>query len=929
MTSFLSKLTDHILLDTQVSLAETAIIFPNRRAGRVMQKRLAEKIGKPFFSPTFFNINDFILSLSPLKGLSTQELLIELYAVFGRFEYAKDRDFESFLSWATTFLQDINDIDMQLVNAPDVFENLSNLRELQTSFGNETLSLNQQKYLQFYELLPELYCAFNDSLLNNHNGYEGLIYKDVSINVATYDTKHRFKRYIFAGLGVLSPAEYKIIQHYVANHQAELYFDFDTFYAEPFSSIIHQLKESFSLSSLSWISDDYATIPKEIRQVGVSKNLSQVLYAIDRINEFRAEGTLDETALVLADESLLLPFIHAYNGDDVNYTMGYPLSETPVYGLLQNIIEMTKNSYRFKEMQENRELLYYHKDVLTFFRNPLIKECFFTEESHQNYLHQIIASGKIFFKLDDLPHFPEKSIPLPMPLGIAFLGRLRSYFDDLLTITSVQSHFYPFLKAIHSALKELEADAALFPNGEETSLTTLEFFIFEKIRNISLPLKGDNNKGLQVMGLLETRTLDFKNIIFLSVNEGILPTGKKQNSLILYDIKRHFNLPTHQQKDIVYAYHFFRLLQRAEKVYLVYNQDSTDSLAEKSRFMNQLEFEIKRQMLEGNIRFITEQLSILPKQPTNQQDISVIKNQDILDKLYAKAYSASTLSQYINCPLEFYLSSIERIQPTKTISENIEHNVIGTILHGILEIVFSKIKENPTACNEIIKQELRNLSYTVHQAFADNEDIKGLDLEKGKAFLYIEIAKKNLKNYLTEVEKEYPNHSFQIIGIEHKFETTLSLAGKEIKLVGSADRIDRLPNGEVRILDYKTGKVETTDLKYVDMEELFNNSQKRKLFQLLMYELLYRKCQVSQQLPLTDSLSCAIVAFQKLNKKETQYLITPNQSREELILSTILEEFEEALKQCLQELLDPNIPFTQTSNLDNCKYCDYRTVCGK
>ena len=922
MTTFLSKLTNHILSDTRVSLAETAIIFPNRRAGRVMQKRLAEKIGKPFFSPTFFNINDFIISLSPLKGLSTQELLIELYAVFSQFEYAKERDFESFLSWAKTFLQDINDIDMQLANAHDIFENLSNLRELQTSFGNETLSLNQQKYLQFYGLLPELYQAFNDALLNSQSGYEGLIYKDVSVNAATYDAKHRFKRYIFAGLGVLSPAEYKIIQYYVANHQAELYFDFDTFYAEPFAPIIHQLKEQFSLPSLTWINDDYATIPKEIKQVGVSKNLSQVLYAIDRINEFRVEGTLDETALVLADESLLLPFIHAYNGDDANYTMGYPLSETPVYGLLRNIIEMTKNSYRFKEIQGNRELLYYHKDLLTFFRNPLIKECFFTEESHQTYLQQMIASGKIFFKMKDIPTFPEKAIPLPMPEGVAFLNTLFSYFDELLTIASNQSHFYPFLKAVHTALKELEADAALFPNKEETTLTTIEFFIYEKMRNISLPLKGDNDKGLQVMGLLETRTLDFKNIIFLSVNEGTLPTGKKQSSLILYDIKRHFNLPTHQQKDIVYAYHFFRLLQRAEKVFLVYNQDSTDSLAEKSRFINQLEFEIKRQQLEGSIRFTTEQLSILPKQAIDQQDISVVKNKDILEKLYAKSYSASTLSKYINCPLEFYLSAIERIQPVKTISENIENNVIGTILHAILESMFDKIKENPSKWKEIIKQELHDLNHTVYQAFADNEDIKGLDLEKGKAFLYIEIAKKNLKNYLTEVERAYVDNPFQIIGIEHKFETTISLSNKEITLVGSADRIDRLPDGEVQILDYKTGKVDKSDLRYIDMADLFSNSKKRKLFQLLIYELLYRKCQASQQLPAADTLSCAIIAFQKLNKKE-EFLMTPK------IEEDILVEFEESLKQCLEELLDPNTPFTQTSNLDNCKYCDYLGVCGR
>ncbi|MBO7628462.1 MAG: hypothetical protein J6S87_00755, partial [Bacteroidales bacterium] len=370
--TFLQQLAGTILQHSDIPLKDTLIVLPNKRARRMLQKELAAGISQPCFSPTIFSIDEFIHKLSDYTLCDDIELLHILFKAYQQFDHAKSEKLASFLSWAETFIHDISEIDMQLADASKIFGNLSDIKELETVFGRETLSPNQQRYLKFYSSLHELYLGFNSFLDEEKLAYEGKIYKDVAEHLLDYAPKFKFKRYIFAGFQTLSPSEMALAQYYHQEHQAEFYFDIDDFYRSNYTPFINILQNKLKLKDLNWIHQDYASIPKEIFLVGASKSMNQIFYAIEQLNRIeKEEGSLNNTVLVFADEKLLIPFIHCYDCSKANLTMGYPLATTPAYALLATLISCARNGQRFQSMQQQDEMLYYHRDVFSFFRNPL------------------------------------------------------------------------------------------------------------------------------------------------------------------------------------------------------------------------------------------------------------------------------------------------------------------------------------------------------------------------------------------------------------------------------------------------------------------------------------------------------------------------------------------------------------------------------
>jgi len=928
---FLTELAHQIIENHQnIPLQNTVIILPNKRAKRLLLKELSLLMDKPFFSPHLFDIDSFIEFLSPRKKADNITLWLMLYTLYQQDEEIKKHDFHTFLAWGKIFLQDINDIDLQMVDAAVVFQNLTDIKELETYFGKENLTANQEYYIRFYRQLGTLYARFVQYLEKEQYAYQGAIYKDVALHLEKYSVEKTYQRYIFAGLSVLSPAEIKIINYFIAHFQAELYFDFDTFYAQSQHAIIDNLKEFLHLKEFKTIYDHYAKIPKKITEVSVSKQITQVQYAIERIKEIEEkEGNLDDTVLVLADESLLLPFIHAYDCREANLTMGYPLSETPAAHLLNAFLVLIQNSNRFKELDKNKIQLFYHKDILLLLQNPLIKYCFKTPEEHALFIHRFLKKGRTFFLYQEIPELPHCQLPDLSLENNSLLQELYNYFNLLQTKFEVDSFFG---KSIASMISILEQIMKTISNADfAIDFKTLDSLIKELTGSISISFQGNYDRGLQVMGVLETRALDFKNVIILSLNENILPVGKKQNTLILFDLKKHFKLPTYQQKDTVFAYHFFRLLQRAEQIYLIYNSNSEKTLAEKSRFISQLEFEIKSQKLEDAIIIKKEIISIPPVIEPQKRDIVVEKNRDILHRLKAYSYSPTSLTQYIRCPLQFYLSSIARIKPKTEILENVEQKAIGLVLHEILEEFFNEIIESPTQKDVIIKTKLENLDELLARKFAKNEDTIGMSQTEGKLYLSIELAKRNLQRYLTVVNKELMLSGFEVMQTEATLTGNMKIKDDEISLTGTADRIDLSP-GLIRILDYKTGRVKREELKLPEMEKLFTESKWSKLFQLLMYACLFK--QDANFTHYTDhQITSGIVSFQTLHKDIENHIIIPeikyNQAYHEYLSDELLSEFRGHLKSLLEEILKEEYPFTQTDNSENCNYCDYQEFCGR
>jgi len=928
---FLTELALQITENHQdIPLQNTAIILPNKRAKRLLLKELSLLIGKPFFSPQLFDINDFIESLSSRKKADTIQLWLMLYALYQQNEEMRKDDFHTFLSWGKVFLQDINDIDMQMVDAAAVFQNLTDIKELEIYFGKENLTANQEYYVRFYRQLGDLYARFTQQLENEQCAYQGAIYKDVALHVEKYAQKNNYQRYIFAGLSVLSPAEFKIINHFITNYQTETYFDFDTFYAQSQYDIIHNLKEFLHLKEFHTIGDHYAQIPKTITEVSVSKQITQVQYAVERIKEIEEkEGNLDDTVLVLADESLLLPFIHAYNCREANLTMGYPLTETPAAHLLNTFLLLIQNSNRFKELDKNKKRLFYHKDILLLLQNPLIKHCFKTAEEHAGFIHQFLKKGKTFFCDGEIPELPYCQFPDLNLEDISLLQELSRYFHLLQAQFEAGSFFERSIALIISILEQvikIVSEAGFAPDFK-----TLDSLVKEQIATISIPLQGNYDRGLQVMGVLETRALDFKNVIILSLNENILPMGKKQNSLILFDLKRHFKLPTYQQKDAVFAYHFFRLLQRAEQIYLIYNSNSDKTLAEKSRFISQLEFEIKSQKLEDTIVMKKEIISISPVIEPQKHDIVIDKNADIVHKLKNYTYSPTSIARYISCPLQFYLAAIARIKPKEEILEDVEQKAIGLVLHKILEELLNEIIQFSEKKDFLIRERLENLDELLSEKFAENEETMGMSQTEGKLYLSIELAKRNLQKYLTVIDKELIRSGFEVLQTEITLTGNVKIKDDEISLKGIADRLD-ISADSIRILDYKTGRVKQDELNLPEMENLFAELKWNKLFQLMMYAFLFKQNEDFIRYA-NHQITAGIVSFQALHKDIENHIITPNikydQAEYKYFPDTLLVEFEKHLTSLLEEILDEQRPFAQTDQNENCTYCDYQEFCGR
>lgn len=938
--TFLGELASKIVENNTISLEKHLIVLPNKRAKRVLQKNLANLIDKPHFSPTILTINEFIESLSPIKSLKNDELLLLLYETCISFTIFKDVSFQKFLAWGPIFLSDINEIDLQLAPAEQIFVNLSEAKELETTFLKGELSDLQKSYLTFYKNLNQIYASFTSHLKEEKKGYEGLIYRSVAeqLNASeSHDSEilnsyKKFKQFIFAGFHALSPSEMAIFEFFYNHFNVGFHFDIDHFYNIQYTPFVKTLQNRLRIPDIN-IKDQFREIPKDIHITSVNGNIAQIYHAIDLLTEIESkEGNLDETVLVFGDETLVVPFVHAYDCTKANLTMGYPLKNTTVYHIIKTLFRLTKNSERFSKLQNESSPIYYHKDIITFLQNPVIVSSFYENSEKANaVINDLIFKNRVFLHSSELP----SSIPILPSDGIPFLQKLMLFLEKLISKMDSNSIDFTLLQLVMEGMKETIEMLQNYQVSDRLSdLSSLEYFVFEKLDRLTIPFIGDFDKGLQVCGLLETRTLDYKNIIFLSINEGVLPKGNSQPSLILFDIKNHFKLPTSIYKDSIFAYHFFRLMQRAKLIHILYDNDSSSSLAEESRFINQLEFEIQNQQLTSTVHIIKKSLNTPTKQTVPEhQIISIQKDDRILQKLFEIHYSPTNLSTYINCPLAFYLSQVEKLEIPDSIDEKIENKIVGTIIHSILETIFEEIRIDPLQFDSIIQHNIQNIDTIVAQYSKANRDLKNADIHKGKIFLSLEIIKKNILGYLKLSLQELKKGDIEIKGNEVQLLSVFETQYGKIKIKGKIDRVD-YREGCVTILDYKTGYVDAKKLKFTDFEKLFSDTDQKQLFQLIMYLYMYHKDQSDTTLLKTQTYSSGIISFQEVllqNENHIHYAelaLEKRKSTKEISI-TFLEEWESYFKQFIERILDPNEPFHQTNDPSHCTYCDFKSLCRK
>lgn len=953
--SFLHKVSDYIFTSFGDKTEELCIVLPNRRAGLFLKKHLAERAGKPLWSPQIFSIEDFIWELSGLKQADQAEQLFVFYSVYKEAEGEKADTFDNYCRWAPTLLNDFNETDSYLADTEKLFGNLGDIRAIENwSLGGPGLTDFQKQYIHFWSSIGGWYRLYKERLLKENLAYPGLAYRLVAETIGQRVADRKWHKIIFAGFNALSTAEEKIFSVLRENGKADLLWDTDRYYLEDTANeagrFLRQYRGKYfrplpgAPTHFSHTEDLLSTESKTVTVAGVARMVSQAKAAAHFLGTLNpATRYSTDTAIVLCDEMLLLPLLHALPEDaqNINITMGFPLRATPVASLVMALFRLHINARRFNIVTREGELKYYHADLTRLVRHPYIRQLFSSSalaERIDEYLAQrniiFCSAGHIARELTMDDETREKLGALLTPWenagealdGIAKLGAMLRPVFAVKTKTN-EDEPAPFnieveyLFQLHLILKRART---LHDKWQITGeLSSLRALIEQQLASSSLPFYGEPLAGLQVMGLLETRTLDFENVVLLSANENILPGGKTQHTFIVFDLRKHFGLPVWDDKDAVSAYHFYRLLQRAKNVFIVHNTDQdTFGNREKSRFVTQLLHELPVKNKNARIEEIVFDAGF-PEAPGTAAPIIVPKSERVrekLDALAAKGLSPSLLNSYRSCTLQFYFHYVAGLREPDEVEELIGADTLGTIIHKTLEELYKPAIGQPLAAS-FFDEARKKAPHVCEAMFAKIYSTE--ESSYGKNLLAKKVATRYVTSYLDAEKKKLASQPGApvptVAALETDLKFSVSVAGKTIVLSGQADRIDTTDRA-VTLIDYKTGKAERKELRIQEWIEISDNPVIGKSFQLLMYAWLYSRM-TGNTLP----VSSGIVSFRKLNDGFLN-VSTPDG---DFILPQTLLRFEEALLELLESLFDEEKDFVQTEDLTICRICAFNAVCRR
>lgn len=955
MQSFLEKTVDYLYGKYGNDISELCIVLPNRRAGLFLKTHFSKQLQKVFWSPEIYATEDFIALLSGLEIIDTTTQLFELYETVKDINPQQSENFNDFGKWGQILLSDFNEIDRYLIDAKQLFGNLQNIKELESWSLNreEELTDFQKQYLGFWKLIGDYYTDYTKRLLAKNQAYQGLAYRMVTDKVEQRVASHGWKKIIFAGFNALNKAEERIIETLVNADKAEIIWDADSYYLDNINQeagkFIRRYDESGRFknrkeNNILFKEKLLSTEKKIITIIGAAKNVAQAKVAGNLISELKVQNPgLQTTALVLADENLLFPVLHSLPPDlkDINVTMGYPLRNTPVAGYFDMIFSMHENA--FKLSKGKIPYSFYHSDILKILNHPYTAIALATTDkrSIRQVVHVIQERNIVFASHSLLSSvFKERRHEKEWE----HIQRIFEYWrtpsdalacmhwlidvlkegiiQDLEAENKVNLEL-EYLFAFTKLIKQVQTLMTVYHSIQD--VITLRGVLNQLVRSTTLPFYGEPLMGLQVMGMLETRTLDFENVVLLSCNEDILPSGKTVNSFIPFELKRYFGLPTYMDKDAIFSYHFYRLLQRATTIYLIYNTESdTFGSGEKSRFLTQLLYELPK--VNPQV-VITEKLLNVPVTTSHQdQSIRIHKTPAVMDVLKEKAaygFSPSALNKYRNCSLEFYFHVIAGLRAADEIEENIGADTLGNSIHEVLELLYKPVIGNKLTAAQIGDMQ-QKAELLIIAAFEKKYSTS--EISYGKNLLTLKVAQKFISNFLKfekqEVERtEKLGKPIIIKKLEEDLQAELVIDGTPVKVKGKADRIDQM-GALTRIIDYKTGVAKNKELKLEDWEEIRTDSNLAKSFQLLMYALMYKK--MYPQLS-NEQLVSGIISFRGLSEGVKTVKIV----QKEILDDQELKEFEAQLRQILSDIFDPEIAFEQTTEQDNCTYCLFKGICNR
>ncbi|WP_400075579.1 PD-(D/E)XK nuclease family protein [Winogradskyella sp. R77965] len=901
------------LKEKSLNFEDLYFVLPSKRAGVFLKHHLSTLLSQPIFSPQILSIEEFVEELSGLRSLPNTDLLFKLYATYIALTNKEDQEsFETFSKWAQILLQDFNEIDRYLIPQEQIFDYLHAIKELNHwSLETEQTDL-VRNHLKFWKHLKEYYQAFTEKLLQNKQGYQGLVYREACENLEAYIENNSGKKHIFLGFNALNESESRIIQGLLQSDLAHIYWDIDeTFIDDPihdaglFTRTHRTSWNYFKKHPFDWVSSHYLE-EKNIQVIGIPKLIGQAKYIGQLLEDIsQTNKNLSSVAVVLGEENLLIPVLNSIPKtiEKLNVTMGLSLQYVPLASFFEHLFVVHKN---------NPDIFYY-KDVLGLLSHPSVYSLF--EGKSVNIVDYIQKNNLVYISVDQLKkrlnsHAQlidlifqswENNSEIALKNCSSLIFKMKAHYDTNKKSNSLELEYLYRFNILFNQLSELN-DNYKYLN----SIVALHSVYKELLSSETLDFKGEPLEGLQVMGMLESRVLDFETVIISSVNEGILPSGKTNNSFIPFDIKVENNMPTFKEKDAVYTYHFYRLLQRAKNVYILYNTE-IDVLkgGEKSRFITQLEVEgihqIKNTIVSPELPVIENQIKQISKTPSVTEK---------LKELASKGFSPSSLTNYIRNPIDFYYEKVLEIKEFEDIEENIAANTLGSVIHNTLEDLYKPI-EGDFLSIEKLKNFKGQISQIVTKHF--KYLYKDGDFSKGKNLIIFEIAKRYISNFInSEIESLNAGNQIKILAIEADETIEIKVEGLDfpIKLNGKVDRIDSF-NGVTRVIDYKSGKVEQNKVEIVNWEDLTTDYNKySKSFQILCYAYMMR--QINRiELP----IEAGIISFKNLNAGFLKFAKKNNAGsyakKEQYITEETLNDFEKEFKKLILEIFNPDINFIE------------------
>jgi hypothetical protein len=937
-SKFITRIADFII-ENEWPLEDLVIILPSIRARKYLEMELAAKFDRPIFAPEMLTIDSWVKKASTYTVVDKLNILFELYRVHLEIEQdLSDRSFDAFYNWATTLLADFEEVDKYLVDPKQLFKNLKDVKDIENwSFNSEELSETQQKFLEFWERLPQYYDGLRERLKKNNWAYSGMAFREVAENIELVSPREDKRVFIFAGFNALSLSEMTIMRKLYVRGSAHILQNMDQFY---YNAKHHEaghfqrsLNEFLGRNPENFIENDMLTEEKNIQLISCAQGIGQVKVAASLLSKL-SDKELNETLLLLADETLAGPMMKnlPLNIGRANITMGLQLRDTSVKLWVDLLFSIQENFARFKTKS------LYHKDLFKLWQHPFYqaftsKEVIGKQRQLENY---IISRNRIFLSPNSVS-MENQSIE---NLFQTLLQPWNGDFNKALTqMRDLNKQVYPILQKENefekAILRTFDKAIITFQNTlgsdfPEMSLRTFKLLFQQNWGKQRIAYEGTPTEGLQMMGLLETRMLDFKNIICLGLSEGTMPPGNPIQTLIPMDLRNYFGMPGTRDKQGLFAHHFYRLLHKMENMTVTFTeaQESLNS-GEPSRYIQQMRMEWERMAPKVHIE---EKTYALNASAAKNQRNKVEKTEDIfskIDRILENSISASALNKYLTCPLDFYYRYVLEYGEEDEVEEEMNNNTLGTIIHTVLEELYEPFahrdsngntKSNPKSLSPLdITRMEGEYPALVKREFKKHYDEDENSFSTGKNYLSYEMAMKLIKQFFKEEKKWLMNLNQPLIihSLEQKLETSikLNIHGKEktINLKGFIDRMDGYGD-KTRIIDYKSGKVNQDDIstnKTKVAENLRKAATKGKVLQLWIYAYLFRE--TYGYLP----NGVNIISF--INYPELPLSLQTG----DMSLADFVDALPIVLTEILEEMYDPTIPFTHNTDqfISYCQYC--------